>query len=51
MWCRRVYDPDLDDYRELPAPIPDTDPMYRELIAKSRAGLRAAGRRDRGESE
>lgn len=47
----RVYDPDLDDYRELPAPIPDTDPRYREFIAESRAALRVTGRRDRGETE
>jgi hypothetical protein len=49
MWCFRVYDPALDDYRDLPAPIPDTSPEYPRLIAESRSALRAAGRRDRGE--
>jgi PleD family two-component response regulator len=43
----RVFDVDADDYIDLPEPIPDTDPRYRQLMDQSRDNLREAGRRDR----
>lgn len=43
----RVFDLDADDYVELPEPIPDTDPRFRELKDRSREMVREAGRRDR----
>lgn len=43
-WLFRTYDADLDDYVELPEPIPDTDERYAVLLRQSRERLRSAGR-------
>lgn len=51
MICYRVFDPAAADYVDLPEPVPKGDPRYEPLRAQSRAALRAAGRRDRGETE
>lgn len=40
----RVWDCDLDDYRELTEPIPDTDPAYAVELAASRERLRSMDR-------
>jgi hypothetical protein len=36
----RLWDSDLDDYRELAEPIPDTDPRYAVELEASRQRLR-----------
>lgn len=40
----RVWDADLDDYRELTEPIPDTDPRYAAELKASRERLRGMDR-------
>ena len=47
----RVFDIDVDDYVDLPTPIPDTDPRYDDVMAASREAVHEAGRRDREQKE
>lgn len=43
-WLYRVWDCDLDDYRELVEAVPDTDPWYAVELAASRERLRSMER-------
>lgn len=43
----RIYDADLDDYVELPEPVPFGDPRCPSLIEQDRAAIRLAGERKR----
>lgn len=43
----RIYDADLDDYVELPEPVPFGDPRCPGLIDQDRAAIRLAGERKR----
>lgn len=43
----RIYDADLDDYVELPEPVPFGDPRCPGLIEQDRAAIRLAGERKR----
>lgn len=41
----RVYDAESDDWRELPRPVPRSDPRYAELMRQSKDAQREAFRR------
>lgn len=45
----RIYDADLDDYVDLPEPVPFGDPRCCELVAQDRAAIQLAGERKRSQ--